>query len=160
MPYYYILGAFLIIIRLLLTFSLFLLTYVLYDVINIFNSFSYTVTNSFADNKINIYFYIVLGTFVVVELIKSFNTEKKQTFLMHYDYYIKIVNFALLLLCLFVIQQNIVLDSIKSLKITEDNINKKIEIIKREQNRLFESQLNNKNAELEVLKTLVLQKKS
>ncbi|MFV0562848.1 hypothetical protein [Malaciobacter mytili] len=148
-----------IIIRILLTSSLFLLVYVLYDVISIFNSFSYSITNSFATNKINLYFYALLAIFVVVEVTKFFNTDKRQTFLMHYDYYIKILNFALLLLCLFVIQQNIVLDSIKSLKITEDNINKKIEIIKREQNRLFESQLNNKNAELEILRTLVLQKK-
>ncbi len=163
-------------LRVVLSLSFLVLLFIFIDIFSEFASFSLEVKSKFLGSKINLYFYFLLGLYILYQLYeikKVFNQENKQSFFIKYDYFIKLMTFGFFLLSIFFVQQNILLDSIKTnLEVKEkykqldinkinwksiiklnENLKKEISIIKE-----YNKKLNIKLDKLEE-KIIVLEKK-
>lgn len=89
------------------------------------SSFSDDVLTRFFSNKTNLFFYSILGIFVIYEVTRSYSDISNRKIIEWYDYLIKVFTVVFLSLSVFLVQQNIVLDSIDSYKNLESKTNKK-----------------------------------
>ncbi|MGP2657054.1 hypothetical protein ACOJTA_08420 [Malaciobacter sp. WC5094] len=88
-------------------------------------SFSDDVLTRFFSNKTNLFFYAILGIFVIYEVTRSYSDISNRKIIELYDYLIKVFTVVFLSLSVFLVQLNIVLDSIDSYKNLESKTNKK-----------------------------------